>query len=247
MKYDITVSPRTRVFSYADRFANDVQHFSVLPDHDALTIVSRSQVVTVRSHAPPAPVGVDRAMIEDDPIYGSLYDMLAPSRYVEFAPPLEKLADEVLAPDDDLAVWFVAAGAHVHDGFTYDRAATTVSTTVGEAVEARAGVCQDFAHVLCALGRIRGIPTRYVSGYVFSGQPGSVLGAEASHAWSEAYLPPYGWIGYDPTNKKLINDEFVKIAVGRDYGDITPVRGVYKGRTPGALSVNVAMEALPNQ
>ena len=75
----------------------------------------------------------------------------------------------------------------------------------------------------------------------------SILGAEASHAWCEAYLPPHGWVGYDPTNARLINDEFVKIAIGRDYRDVSPVRGVYKGASSATMSVNVGMEALVNQ
>jgi transglutaminase-like putative cysteine protease len=117
-------------------------------------------------------------------------------------------------------------------------------------VRVRGGVCQDFAHILVALCRLHHIPARYVSGYVYSGQERGILGAEASHAWCEAYLPPYGWVGFDPTNDKLIDDGFVTIATGRDYRDVSPVRGVYKGSSPGhatLMSVNVAMESLANQ
>jgi transglutaminase-like putative cysteine protease len=114
-------------------------------------------------------------------------------------------------------------------------------------VELRSGVCQDFAHVQVALARLHGIPARYVSGYIHTRSGDDVLGAEASHAWCEAYLPPYGWVGYDPTNARLIDDQFVKIAVGRDYRDVSPVRGVYKGASQGLLSVNVAVEALTTQ
>jgi transglutaminase-like putative cysteine protease len=114
----------------------------------------------------------------------------------------------------------------------------------------RGGVCQDFAHILVALCRFHAIPARYVSGYIFSGQESGILGAEASHSWCEAYLPPFGWVGYDPTNDTRISDEFVKIAVGRDYRDVSPVRGVYKGAHGGLsseLSVNIAVEALAGQ
>jgi transglutaminase-like putative cysteine protease len=98
---------------------------------------------------------------------------------------------------------------------------------------------------LVALCRYHGIPARYVSGYVYSGQEGSVLGADASHAWCEAYLGPVaGWVGYDPTNDTLIDDRFARIACGRDYRDVSPVRGLYKGAQQGSMSVNVAMEAL---
>jgi transglutaminase-like putative cysteine protease len=88
-----------------------------------------------------------------------------------------------------------------------------------------------------------GIPARYVSGYIFGGDS-TVLGAEASHAWCEAYLPPYGWVGFDPTNDRLIDDSFVRVAVGRDYGDVSPVRGIYRGGGASEMSVNVAMDLL---
>jgi transglutaminase-like putative cysteine protease len=134
----------------------------------------------------------------------------------------------------------------VHRTFSYDKAATTVRSAVDDALATRAGVCQDFAHVMIAAARNAKIPARYVSGYIFRGDS-HVLGAEASHAWCEAYLPPSGWIGFDPTNDRLVDDHYVKIAIGRDYRDVSPVRGVYRGSADAEMSVDVAMEALANQ
>lgn len=246
-KYELSIAPRTRMFSYLDRFGNDVQHFAVLADHDMLSVVARSQVVTVRPHEPDAPGPVTRSMLMNDPIVPTLFDFVNESAYVVFGPELRALAALVETPGDDLAAWYLMAGEFMKSGFTYDKRATTVRSTVDESIRLRGGVCQDFAHILVALCRYHGIPARYVSGYIFSGQEQQMLGAEASHAWCEAYLPPYGWVGYDPTNNKLINDEFVKIAVGRDYRDVSPVRGVYKGASESVMSVNVAMEMLANQ
>ncbi len=249
-KYELQIAPRARVFSYLDRFGNQVQHFGVLPDHDMLSIVARSSVATLRPADPAATPGVTREMLVQDPAYATMYDFLRESTYVVFGPELRALASLVGAPGDDLAAWLEAAGHAINTGFTYDRSATSVRTTVDESVRLRGGVCQDFAHILVALCRFHAIPARYVSGYIFSGQESAILGAEASHAWCEAYLPPHGWVGYDPTNDKRIDDGFVKIAVGRDYRDVSPVRGVYKGSPLGAgseLSVNVAMEALTAQ
>jgi transglutaminase-like putative cysteine protease len=107
----------------------------------------------------------------------------------------------------------------------------------------RRGVCQDFAHVLIALCRRAGIAARYVSGYIHAGG-GETLGAEASHAWVEAYFGPHGWVGIDPTNDTWIGDHFVRIASGRDYRDVSPVRGVYVGASSSTMSVDVAVEAL---
>ncbi len=249
-KYELQIAPHARVFTYVDRFGNMVQHFGVLPDHDVLEITSRSSVATVRPPQPEPIPGVTRASLVGDPAYASMYDFLRESNYVAFGPQLRALAEIIGAPGDDLGAWFSDAGHAIHTGFTYDKSATSVRTTVDESVRLRGGVCQDFAHILVALCRFHAIPARYVSGYIFSGQESGILGADASHAWAEAYLPPFGWVGFDPTNDTRINDEFVKIAVGRDYRDVSPVRGVYKGAPAGdasELSVNVAMESLAGQ
>jgi transglutaminase-like putative cysteine protease len=244
-KYELNVAPRARLFSYSDRFGNDVQNFAVLPDHDVLSIVARSSVVTVRPARPERPAPVSRAELRTDPELLWLYDFLHESRYVAFGPQLRSYAEGVGAPgDDDLVGWYLHAGTSIANDFTYHKEATTVTTTVDESIRLRAGVCQDYAHVLVALCRFNGIPARYVSGYIFSGQEGAVLGADASHAWCEAYFGSLGWLAYDPTNDTLIDDRFAKIAVGRDYGDVSPVRGVYKGASRSTMSVNVAMEAL---
>ncbi|MBV8602054.1 MAG: transglutaminase family protein [Candidatus Eremiobacteraeota bacterium] len=243
-RFELSVIPRTRVFSYADRFGNFVQHFSVIPEHPLLSIAARSTVVTARPQDPQAPSGAPRKALLADPQLRLLYDFLSPSPLVEFGRNLRALSDEIGEAESDVVAWYLCAGKYIKDNFAYIKRATTVHTTVDESVRLRAGVCQDFAHVLIALCRLNGIPARYVSGYIFSGQGDSVLGAEASHAWCEAYLPEIGWFGYDPTNGKIINEYFVKIAIGRDYRDVSPVRGVYKGLAKSTMSVNVAMDEL---
>jgi transglutaminase-like putative cysteine protease len=244
-KYDLTVVPRVRVFSYVDRFGNETQHFSVVPDHGVLSIVARSSVVTSRQ--PPVLEVASPDSLKKEPLVEALYDFLHPSEYVEVGTALRDLADEIGEIGDDLTRWYVGAAHAIQAKFAYDRTATTVHTAVDECVRRRAGVCQDFAHVLIALCRYRGIPARYVSGYYYTGGDGSVIGAEASHAWCEAFLPPMGWVGLDPTHDTLIDDRFVKIAIGRDYHDVSPVRGVYKGLQAGTMSVNVAMDAIASQ
>ena len=244
-RFTIDVTPRARLFSYADRFGNDAQHFAVLPEHDALEIVARSYVVTARGEAR-APEPLPRSLVDADPQREDMYDFLHESRYVSFGPALDALAGEIghLGPGDDAVAWYRTASQAIHRGFVYDKAATAVHTTVEESIELRRGVCQDYAHVLVGLCRRAGIPARYVSGYIHTGGGGDVLGAEASHAWCEAYLGPHGWVGIDPTNDTWIGDGFVRIAVGRDYRDVSPVRGVYRGAGAATMSVDVAMSAL---
>jgi transglutaminase-like putative cysteine protease len=242
--FDLRIEPPAQIFVYRDRFGNEVHHFDYLANHDALTISARSTVVTARASLPQAPVSVEREALIGDAILPQLYDFMHESVYIVFGPALRNLSTFLGEPGDDLAAYFIRAGEAIHELFAYDRDATGVHTIVDEAVELRSGVCQDFAHVYVALCRLHGIPARYVSGYIHTRSGDDVLGAEASHAWCEAYLPPYGWVGFDPTNARLIDDDFVKIAVGRDYRDVSPVRGVYKGASQGLLSVNVAVEAL---
>lgn len=242
--FDLAIEPRTQVFAYRDRFGNQVHHFGYLPNHDLLTVCARSRVVTARASLPEPPGAVHRDVLAADPLLPEFYDYLHESAYVAFGPALIDFSAWLGEPANDLTAYFIRAGEAIRELFRYDREATGVHTIVDEAVALRSGVCQDFAHVHVALCRLHGIPARYVSGYIHTRSGDDVLGAEASHAWCEAYLPPYGWVGYDTTHARLINDEFVKIAVGRDYRDVSPVRGVYKGASQSLLSVNVAVEAL---
>jgi transglutaminase-like putative cysteine protease len=240
--YVLDVTPPARVFSYVDRFGNDVQHFAIVPEHTELRIVARSHVVTLPAGAVTTPQDVDAAQLDADPRTPELAEFRGTTPYVHIDDDVARLARDVPAPDDDLAGYFLAAGSFIHHNFRYRAGVTDVRTTVADVIAAREGVCQDFAHVLIALARSRGIPTRYASGYIFRGAAGA-LGADASHAWAEAYLPPYGWIGFDPTNDRLVDDGFVLVAIGRDYGDVSPTRGLYRGAEAATLSVAVAVGA----
>src|SRR5581483_10775151 len=117
---------------------------------------------------------------------------------------------------------------------------TDVTTSVSDVLEGRRGVCQDFAHVLIGLCRALGLPARYVSGYILTGDQSSdpTRGSDASHAWAEVFTQSHGWRGFDATNNLVVNDRYVKIAIGRDYHDIPPTRGTYHGAQPGKLSVS---------
>ncbi len=245
-RYVLEVSPRSRVHGYTDRYGNEVQHFALMPAHASLSIVTHSSVVTMLDHAPPEPVEATRSLLLADAQVPTYYDYVHESAYVRFTPALEAFSAEVGAPGEKIGAWCHEVSRHINTAMRYDGEATSVRSTVAEALEQRAGVCQDYAHIMIALLRAQGIPARYVSGYIFRGES-QVLGAEASHAWCEAYLPPYGWVGFDPTNDLLINDHFVKVAIGRDYRDVSPVRGIYRGSRHAEMSVNVAMDVLAQQ
>jgi transglutaminase-like putative cysteine protease len=118
-----------------------------------------------------------------------------------------------------------------------------VTTAVDEVLRLRSGVCQDFAHLFIAVARAMGVPARYVSGYVYSGSGATSVGA--SHAWAEAWVPGRGWLGYDATHPVRAGEQHVRVAVGRDYRDAAPTRGVYVGAARGQLDVRVEMTPVP--
>ena len=141
-----------------------------------------------------------------------------------------------------------AASDLIHERFDYVKGATHVHSSIEDSLSIGAGVCQDFAHLLLGVVRMRGLPARYVSGYLVPGgengagsKQEEVIGGQASHAWAEVLIPEQGWTGFDPTLGKPVGLRHVRIAYGRDYGDVAPVRGVYKGRAGQRLSVDVCV------
>jgi transglutaminase-like putative cysteine protease len=148
--------------------------------------------------------------------------------------------------DGSVSGFVQAASDLIHRRFEYVKGATHVNSSIEDSLAVSAGVCQDFAHLLLGVVRKRGLPARYVSGYLVPESAASpdaklqeVIGGHASHAWAEVYLPGSGWLGLDPTLGKPLGLQHVRVAYGRDYGDVAPVRGVYKGHAGQRLSVDV--------
>jgi transglutaminase-like putative cysteine protease len=127
----------------------------------------------------------------------------------------------------------------IYETFDYEPESTDIHTPVSEVIQKRKGVCQDFAHVLLAMCRSLKIPARYVSGYLYNGPQDQLEGSQASHAWIEVYIPGHGWKPLDPTNNLQADEHYIKVAIGRDYGDIVPVQGTYRGATAKTMSVEV--------
>jgi transglutaminase-like putative cysteine protease len=132
----------------------------------------------------------------------------------------------------------------IYSEFSYEPGTTDAETHMEQSFSLRKGVCQDFAHVMLGMCRSLGIPARYASGYIYTGEKDDLVGAQASHAWCEVYLPETGWIGFDPTNAVLADQRYIKIAVGRDYGDVAPILGSYRGNAHCTMAVSVTVELL---
>ena len=134
-----------------------------------------------------------------------------------------------------------ALSKYVFDNFEYDKSVTNVETKIEDVWRMKAGVCQDFAHILLVMLRMTGIPARYVSGYICP-KNHELRGEGATHAWVEVCIPFTGWIGLDPTNNCVVSDRHVRLAVGRSFSDCTPVKGTYKGSSEHTLEVSVSIE-----
>jgi transglutaminase-like putative cysteine protease len=247
LSFRISTIPPTHPSAHLDFFGNWVHQFNVLPDHRMLRIETES-VVLVHPPAPrpeshaKLPEGEEREQLCDD-----FYDLLTPTEYVPQPDELDPLIEAAERGSDGTALGFAeTAASNIHAQFRYEKGATQVKSTIIDALKTGAGVCQDFAHLLIAVARKRGLPARYVSGYLVprrAAEPGAsieeVIGGQASHAWTEIYIPELGWMPLDPTLGKPVGLQHVRIAYGRDYGDVAPVRGVYKGHAGQRLSVDV--------
>jgi transglutaminase-like putative cysteine protease len=248
LSFRLTTVPVSSCSAHLDFFGNWVHQFNVLPEHRMLRVETES-VVLVQAPEPLNDRGITLAELSErrDEIADDFYDLITPTDYT---PHVAALTPIILAAEEEsggTALGFIqAASARIHNHFRYEKGATQVKSTVVDALATGAGVCQDFAHILIAVARSRGLPARYVSGYLVprrTAEPGAsveeVIGGQASHAWMEAYVPDIGWLGMDPTFGKPVGIQHIRVAYGRDYGDAAPVRGVYKGHAGQRLSVDV--------
>ena len=248
LSFRVTTIPAARAIGHQDFFGNWVHLFHILPEHRKLRVESEA-VVLVHSKEPPVPSGFTLAQLDacHDVLLDDHYDWLSASRYCPLLESLRSLISQAEARCDGTVYSFaIEASALIHETFRYQPGATHVHSSVADCLETRAGVCQDFSHLLIALLRTRGVPARYVSGYLVPRHTDDsqaamerVIGGLASHAWAMAWIPDMGWIGLDPTVGSWVESQHIRIAYGRDYGDVPPVRGVYKGHAGQSLSVDV--------
>jgi transglutaminase-like putative cysteine protease len=248
LSFRLGITPAARTIAYHDGYGNWVHHFNVPVPHRYLKVEAES-VVLMHDAEPPARESLSLAELNAQAaeLHEELYDFLAPTAYVPYLDELrEYVAAAEQACDGSVSGFALAASEEVHRRIRYVKGATQVHSSIEDSLRLQAGVCQDFAHLLLGTIRSRGVPSRYVSGYLVP-KPAmdgahsveEVIGGQASHAWVEAYLPGSGWLGLDPTLGAPVGLRHVRVAYGRDYGDVAPVRGVYKGHAGQRLSVDV--------
>jgi transglutaminase-like putative cysteine protease len=218
------------VREYLDHFGNDVRHFDILESHERLVVTASSEVLTPERLIDAKPL----SLLEE-------YDYLMPTAYAPAGKAVRELVSEARC-DGTPAERAHALMRAVRERLAYVPGATTVHTTGEDALAAGRGVCQDFAHVLIAACRLDGIPARYVSGYIY--EPEREGDDVATHAWVDVCDDSRGWVSLDPTHAQEQTEIYVRVGVGRDYADVPPSRGLYKGDAKERLSVRVSLRSL---
>ena len=247
LSFELEIEPAAQLFSYADSFGNAVYHFDVPQPHETLQIVARSTVETHDPRSPPETLDQgewDR--LRSDFIQGECFDFLRPHGYVERTAALAAFTRDkgidALRRLDPLSATR-ALSEVIYASFEYEAGVTEADSPIDLALGQGRGVCQDFAHIMIAICRDWGLPARYVSGYLFIDRERTHdrSDPDASHAWVEVFLPSLRWVGFDPTNNLMAGERHVCVAVGRDYGDVPPSRGVFKGEAQSQLAVGVSV------
>ena len=240
--HELKISGDPPIELFRDYFGNTVGMFSLVKPHTELKIVSDIEVSTSPVESPTDETAADTQWSE-------LFSLCENYPYIDFlqqevfagSSEIEEMLEMITGRDKTILENAQVLNEHVYKNFKYEKGVTSVVTKVDEILKLKAGVCQDFAHVLLVFLRMLEIPARYVSGYICP-KNHELRGEGATHAWVEAYIPNYGWLGLDPTNNCIVSDRHVRLAIGRNFSDCTPVKGTYKGSSEHTLEVSVTIE-----
>lgn len=240
INYSIKTIPGSVIEYYTDYFGNQIGSFSVREPHSKLGIVAEIEVVTKDIPRPTSTMPIAEQWQTLDKIENELgfWDFVKAESYASKAF-LENVVNEISEnKTKDVLATIADVCLYIYNNYQYQQGVTNVETFIDEIISLKAGVCQDFAHLMAEMLRLLKIPARYISGYLCPAGT-SLRGEGATHAWIEAYVPGYGWVGVDPTNDCYVNASHVKIAYGRSFKDCTPVKGTYKGTSNHVLTVSV--------
>lgn len=234
----LKVLPAARLTHFTDFYSNWVNHFEIIEPHSYLLIEAQSRVVTQPPPPLPAVALCPFDQIKEAPSIERCYDYLQASRFVELSPEAWRLALDATVGVNDVWLTVLALMKFIHGFLKYESNSTHVHTHMNDVLKDRRGVCQDFAHLMLGMCRSLKIPARYVSGYL------ATESASATHAWVEVFIPGHGWRGLDPTHNCQIGETYVKLGNGRDYADVSPISGNYRGTLERKMEVEVRITPL---
>lgn len=253
----LEVSPAPQsIRERTDYFGNPNDVIELSESHDCFEVTARSRVSVAQnllSEAPPLGIASWEevaSVVAHDPMYLAEHELALDSPLVLAHRMLRQYASSVFTPDRDVAEAIIELNRRINADFAYVPSSTEVSVPLGVVMRERRGVCQDFAHVAVGCLRSFGLPARYVSGYLETSPPPGkprLVGADASHAWAAAFIPGAGWLDFDPTNNVLPSNRHVTVGWGRDFSDVSPLKGVVLGGGQHTVTVAVDVEPMPPQ
>ena len=244
LAYEVRVEPYATVFSYTDSWGTRVDVFDVPQAHSELVVTASAHVATT---PPDDPAWAPLEAISSQAYRDEMWRFLQPTRHTRWGRDIESAARSVVEGASGIVDATASIEALINDRMDYQSGTTEVGVEVSRVWADGAGVCQDFAHLTIAMLRSVGIAARYVSGYFYASDPTSADADDtdeivvATHAWVEVAIPGSGWWAVDPTNLSPVGERHVKIGHGRDYDDVTPLRGVYYGESDHRLAAAVSM------
>jgi transglutaminase-like putative cysteine protease len=241
LEHDLVITGNPELQFFSDYWGNKTGTFNLLAPHRELVINSRVVVQTPES-ADLRINFISNFFELPDEMTGNLImlELTRPDK-IQTQSQILDIIRLVRGREESVAITIKNCSDYIFEEFQYIRGITNIETTIDEILGQRAGVCQDFAHILLQVLRTMGIPSRYVSGYICPHRSG-LRGEGATHAWVEAWIPGSGWTGIDPTNKVWVTNNHVKLAVGRNFTDCSPARGSFKGMANQQLSVLVSVD-----
>ncbi len=235
---NITSDPDIQIIQ--DYWGNQTGMFNLMSSHKELVIESKLIVRTLGQSTVSLNNQATSEILKNETADNLSLLELSRINEIELKEQISELVNEFYTSDMAVAIIIEKCGDFIFNNFNYIKGITTIETTVAEILEHRSGVCQDLAHVMLEMLRSLGIPSRYVSGYICPNKNG-MRGEGATHAWIEAWIPGNGWMGNDPTNNVWVTNHHVKLAVGRNFNDCSPIKGTFKGLARQSLSVYVSV------
>lgn len=239
--YKLEIKPFAKACKMKDHYGNNKHFLNVWQSHNRLEIKSSFEAEV--SAPAPLPESLSRESWKElENLSEDMWDFLHPSFFAKAKEPLKKfLKEQNLEKKEDPLSSLISLNSSLFSVFNYSPQSTRADSPIDEILSSKKGVCQDYTHVMIAISRLWGIPSRYVSGYLYHSKDWA--GSEnESHAWCECFLPSLGWRGFDPTNNILEGERHIRLAVGRDYKDVPPHKGLFKGSAREKLSVHVRLK-----
>ena len=240
LQHELIITNQPDVHVFNDYWGNKTGAFNLLEPHQELTIESKLLIRTTMQPDLHLQYNAGFEKLKQETQNQLQLIELMTADTIEGQSKIDEICSLIFNEQKSIAQIVGESSEYIFNNFTYTKGITTIETTVDEILTHKEGVCQDFAHVLLQILRTLDIPCRYVSGYICPNKNG-MRGEGATHAWVEAWIPEFGWMGIDPTNNVWVSNNHVKLAVGRNFGDCTPVKGTFKGPSRQDLFVFVSV------